>query len=518
MELHYTDNIVTTTDKKDIQNILSDENEIKKYYGDLNYGLRTVSREIKLTYSDNILILKKSTLLKNRRIEKRYFQKKLEVYYVKIDFNSGNFITLYRMGGMKRKKVVIIRKNNFDRLNDYISAHGSNMWGSFPSSKEEQIKNSIIDILKGQLRFGDSYLYTDDPIDLITSVFINKKGIKIPNKNAGPLLRYFYPTQKFLKKNDNKLVQSVLDLLQMKDSFTTKIVHKYPRVDLRIVKTLHHLLGSRYMGNIHEGMFSTQTSTWNDPNINKFSILGLLDRLKRIPELSNKEKSNMVKVINETIRVHLKDDDFYDPNVPMVFSDESKITFEKLCVMLMDHMEMIGQIKQYDPQIAMSSTTKRTFHFEHTRLSQLVSNIKRGVVVSYKFDSDMVKDIETPLDGFIPYILKDENEYREEGKFMKHCVGIYYRKEDSIIVSLRKDNKRWTCEYDVHTGKLLQSMGKMNTPPDDYVIPYVDLITNKAIVWSNKKKLKCLEKLTTPVKINGVEVSKGEYIIDDLPF
>ncbi len=141
-----------------------------------------------------------------------------------------------------------------------------------------------------------------------------------------------------------------------------------------------------------------------------------------------------------------------------------------------------------------------------------VECIKRGVVVSYKFDSDMVKDIETPLGGFIPYILKDENEYREEGKFMKHCVGIYYKKEDSIIVSLRKDNKRWTCEYDVHTGKLLQSMGQMNTPPDDYVIPYIHLITNKALACSNNKNITCLDTLTQPATINWDRVTTGESI------
>lgn len=517
MELHYTTTVASIVKENNELNRFIDSNEIKKYYGDLNWGVVVINNDLKCTYSDNTLVLKKSKYIKIRREGKRYFSKKLYVHYLKIDFTSGNFLTLYRCGGMKRKRSLIFRTNSFDKLSEYLDFNSNYFWDDVDTEKETKVKNGIIHVLKDQLKFGNSYLYTDNPLDLMTAIFISKKGIKIPNKNAGLLLRYFYPTQKFLKKNNNKLVQSVLDLLGMRDSFTIKIVHKYPRVDLRTVKTLHHLLGSKYMSNLDEDIFSTNTSTWNDPNINKFTFLSLNERLKRLPDLTNKEKSNMVKVINDNVKQHIKSEDFYDPNQPMVFSDESRINFEGLCVMLIDHVEMIKQIMEYDPQIAISSTTARTFNFEHTRLSQLVSNIKRGVVVSYKFDSDMVKDIETPLGGFIPYILKDENEYREEGKFMKHCVGIYYKKEDSIIVSLRKDNKRWTCEYDVHTGKLLQSMGKMNTPPDDYVIPYIDLITNKAIAWSNKKKLKCLEKLTTPVKINGVEVSKGEYI-DDLPF
>ena len=516
MNLHYT-NTTSSIFKKDKERYLENSDEIKKYYGDLNYKITIVNNELKCTYSDNILILKKSRYVRIRRDGKRYFSKKLWVNYLKIDFNSGDFLTLYRFGGIKRKRKLSFRRNNFDTLTEYLDFNSNTFWNDFEAEEENKIKNGIVHILKDQLSFGNSYLYTDDPLDLMTAIFISKKGIKIPNKNAGLLLRHYYPTQRFLKKNDNKLVQSVLDLLGMRDSFTTKIVHKYPRVDLRIVKTLHHLIGSKYMANVDESIFSTNTSTWNDPNINKFSFLTIADLLKRLPELTNKEKSNMVKVINDNIKQYINDEDFYDPDEPMVFSDESKINFEGLCVMLIDHMEMIRQIKQYNPEISMSSTTARTFNLEHRRLSELVSNIKRGFVVSYKFDSEMVEDIESPIGEYVPYILKDENEYREEGKVMKHCVGSYYNKENSIIISLRKDKERWTCEYDVSTGKLLQSMGKMNTTPPESIVRYTDLISKKTTMWSSKNRLKCLEKLTTPVKINGVEVPKRE-IIEDLPF
>ena len=113
-----------------VEEIITDQDEIKKLYGDKNYRIESQTLERKLSIKDNVLILKKSLLIKIRREGKLYFSKKLEVRYLKIDFNTGNFLTLYSFGGIKRKRQLIIRRNCFDKLEPFFNFSNSDFWDS----------------------------------------------------------------------------------------------------------------------------------------------------------------------------------------------------------------------------------------------------------------------------------------------------------------------------------------------------------------------------------------------------
>ena len=108
-----------------VEEIVTDQDEIKKLYGDKNYRIETNTLERKLIIEDNVLVLKRSTLIKTRREGKLFFGKKLEVRYLKIDFNTGNFLTLYSFGGMKKKRHLIIRRNCFDKLESFLDFNNS---------------------------------------------------------------------------------------------------------------------------------------------------------------------------------------------------------------------------------------------------------------------------------------------------------------------------------------------------------------------------------------------------------
>jgi len=187
---------------------------------------------------------------------------------------------------------------------------------------------------------------------------------------------------------------------------------------------------------------------------------------------------------------------------------------------------MINKIRVYDPEIRMNSTTQRTFDIEHLRLSKLVSEINKGYSISYNFDKLMIKDMETPLDVggeiYKPFILKDENDYKEEGNFMHHCVNSYYDKERSVIVSLRRGEDRWTCEYDAKNGMLIQAKGRFNSEPSEDIMTIISGggLQDKSCMWARLDKLKCIEQIRTPFKINGVvvEVKPNHVHEDDLPF
>ena len=87
----------------------------------------------------------------------------------------------------------------------------------------------------------------------------------------------------------------------MKDNFTIKLLHKYPFINIRLLKTLHSLLGgSKYLSNIDDCIFERMESkgSWEDSNVNKFTIKNFIKELDDLPELLEIEKSNLVKVMN----------------------------------------------------------------------------------------------------------------------------------------------------------------------------------------------------------------------------
>lgn len=488
--------------------VVTDDDLIKKLYSDTNYQLRVEIVERKLTYVDDVLILKKSNLFKTRREGKKFFSKKLEVYYLKIDFNSGNFLTLYSFGGIKRKRHLTIRRNCFDKLHEFFDLNTGSFWGTSYNLCDATIHKQIVKCFKEHYYepFGNKGLS-----GVFNRIFIDKKGIKVPNHNVDRYLTRFYPTQKFLKKNNNKLIQSMLDYMGIKDSYTTKLVHKIPDLDFRLLKVLHHILGgSKYLSNVDASVFNNIDTEYNDnhkkdPNLTKFTIQLLGEHLKELTKLTNKEKGNLVKVIND---------------MSCAFGISGTIPWH----MFMDHLRMMDKIRPYDPNISLRSTTYRTFTEEHTELSENITKIRRGYVVSYKFHPLMVNDIETPLGlngEYVPYILKDENDYTEEGSFMKHCVGSYYDKDKSIIISIRNGDDRWTSEFDTENGNLIQCMGKQNSNPPTHIRELVENnILKKTRTWSSADKLKSVEKIVTPLKINGKEIDVIEHQTHDmdLPF
>tara|TARA_B110000305_G_scaffold129845_1_gene145193 strand:- start:244 stop:1773 length:1530 start_codon:yes stop_codon:yes gene_type:complete len=491
----------------DIDIIITDDAEIKKLYKDLNVGLNVHIKERFVKLEGDNLILKRSSFEKNRRIGKKYFQKKLEVDYLKFNLKTGNFITVRSFGGVKRKRTVTIRQNVFGQLEQILQSKHGSFWSMFG---EPDIDGEMYDaIVKCLNSVVDKPFYTLDY--WLHQIFIEKKCIKTPNVNAEGFLTKFYPTEKYLKKNNRKLVQSVLDLLDMKDNFTIKLLHKYPFINIRLLKTLHSLLGgSKYLSNIDDHVFEGMESkgSWEDSNVNKFTVNNFIKELDDLPELLEIEKSNLVKVLNKSRhKRQYKNEPFLYPNHTTLY----------------DHFNMLKQIRVYNPNLHMSTTTPRTMHGEHVEFANMISKINKGYVVSYKFNELMVKDMESPLNTYYPHILKNEEEYNEEGSFMKHCVSSYYDKERSIIISLRKGDERWTCEFDVADGMLIQAKGRFNVDPSKEVFDVITLgLLSKTRKWAWDKKLKCIEKVETPLLINGKEVERPQYSIPestgDLPF
>jgi hypothetical protein len=324
----------------------------------------------------------------------------------------------------------------------------------------------------------------------MVEMFLKKRGIKVPN-DYHELLLHFYPNQKLLKKNDNKLIQAILDMYNVKSKSTVKYLHENLRVNITLFVHMCHIFGDdyyHYIPKINPVFFIR-----DDKNIGSKYLV----KVKVDYELNKDEKDNVLSLINN----YLYRNDFS----------------AGLDTLLIDHLEMINKVRPFEPNLKFTPRNHIDFTREHSRLSDIISKINKGWTIEYKFEERMLNDVESEIVAlrdynslitFKPYVLKRDDDYIEEGKFMHHCVAGYSVKDKSIIISLRTlDGKdRVTCEYHIQTGQRLQARYFSNQNPPDHFLDGLDILDDKVKKYSKFALLNWRDKIKVPVKINGIEV------------
>lgn len=499
----------------------TNDRHIKNHYGRplSEISVTTVERSIR-RHGDKITI-KLYRQDKHRGFNCIYFKKSFMVQSVTINMVTGNFTTLNltSRGGRNAQKSQTFRTNSFQSLHNLITG------ASFFTIKSKMIneysrlygdyQNSFDDILfttKIQESLGIENGFVDyslDPTKFVNDLlnfFVNTKKIKVPNGDYEHLITKLYPTEKFLKKNERKLVASVLDMLGIKTKATIKILHEFPNIDLfglcRFIKFFDSDY-SKYIGNINPEVFKNSYKKYTLGNYNDITDKSfILQNNKRIFGLKDIEKENLIRIVNS----------FNHTNSDNVLS-------ERFVQLVEDHIRMIERIREYDPNLYMKARTMVEFNNEHRELSKMIAAIKKGWVIEYQYDDKLLDDLESPLKclrddltlhTLYPYILKREEDYVEEGSFMHHCVASYSDKDKSMIVSLRDESgmDRVTCEFDITSGRCIQQRYFCNANPPTTFEDGLLIISQKierharwgTLNWKDKKKV--------PVMINGVEITK----------
>lgn len=503
------------------------DRHIKNHYGRPFSEIVIVTLERSVRIHGDKLTIKLYAQTKSRGFNCIYFRKSYNVQSLTVNLKTGNF-TIANITKTGKRNLKSFKVNSFRLLKNLISGRSffepknyisktSSVYNEFEKIFNDKLfTNKIKECLDIQ---SPNSNYSLNP-DLFLIDFVNKfvtlKKIKIPNGDFVHWLTNFYPTEKYLKKNDRKLITSILDMLGIKSKFTNKILHEYPNIDLMGLVKFCGYFGSeytKYISNIDPSVFANsyikKTSDIDFTN-NKFNSLNN----KKVYYLKDIEKENLIKIANsQSYR-------------------SSNILSESFTQLLDDHFRMIETIREYDPDIFMKVKTYNDFHTEHTELSKVITAINKGWVIEYKFNEKMVEDIEKPIPlkinlgskenpsygedlgvSFYPIILKREEEYVEEGKFMHHCVASYADKEKSIIISVRTEDgsDRVTCEFDCQTGKLIQARHFCNrVPPADIEHVILNELSEKTKKYARLGLLHASEKLKVAVKINGIEVVKKE--------
>lgn len=502
------------------------DNQIKRHYGRPFSSIEICTIERRIKIENNKLTVRLYQGSKTRGFNCIHFKKSYFVHSITLDLTNGNF-TVAKITKSGKTSTKIFRKNSFTELYNILKGKGVLSVNNQLISKKSELYNEFektfnnkifIEKLRENLDVKYDNIPNQDMLNLIfldyVKYFIKLKKIKVPNGEYIYWLKNFYPTEKFLKKNDRKLIASILDMIDLKSKITIKILHEYPNIDLVNFKWICDFFGddySKYISNIKIEVFEDSNKKTRVEDINKFHILNRINRALIIYTLSDTDKENLIKIINST-------------------NYSNNDVFSSRFVNLMDdHLSMIQRLRQYLPEIYMRAKTYDDFHNEHRELTMMISSIKKGWVVEYKFTEKLINEIEQPIEikqnigtkenpvwstdtteknYLYPHILKREEDYDEEGTFMHHCVATYSNKEKSIIVSIRNKNgsDRVTCEYDIQTGHCVQERYYCNgIPPEefDYSLYKMREMIKR---HSNYGTLNWIEKTRVPVKINGVEI------------
>lgn len=463
---------------------------------------------------------------RTRGINKIYFTKKVQSTTITFNLSNGNFRTIEYIKHKKTKQKkfytnsISALKTSMNRMSKVENKIKDNPNPIFKEFAKEFDNLLFYFVIKDTFKFGDRCPDGNIVINFLKQwiqKFIELKKIKTPNDNSETLISFFYPTEKYLKKNDRKLIASILDYFGVKSKITIKLLHTVPPNAIMPIVMLCRLMGndfSKYIGNISIDSFLDLSKDYRVD-------AGSKHRLNDIREqfiLCDTEKENIIKIINSVPHSH---------------------TFA-IIDMFYDHFKMLDKVVLYYPEMKMRSTTYETFKLEHAELSKIEQAIKVGWSIEYLFDNNMIQAIEKPIEittldeaplmyfenrrerreheiqmanwpvsatrrVFEPKILRTSEDYLEEGMYMHHCVGGYIDQENSIIISLRHEKDRVTCEFDVKSRKCLQSRYFTNDPPPIYYHKAIEQLKNR--VLSYRGKIIPLEKLKKLLEINGKQVT-----------
>ncbi len=498
------------------------DRHIKRHYGNpfSEISVNTIERSIR-RHGDKVTI-KVYRHIRYRSFNSIYFKQSSSVESVTFNLVTGNFTTL-SMNKTGKKTTKTFRTNSLTMLEVQFGPGGIIDMRKLLDDKSDLINDyketfnnsDFVSALDRIFKLNQNIIFNGKWFShLMLERFVQVKQIKVSNDYT-MWVKNYYPTEKFLKKNERKLVASILDMFQIKSKITIKIMHSNGKLDIHSLAQLCYLFGdnySKYIASIDIKHFMNSTiEPIGNMGCSKFMYAD--ENKKHGFDIRNNEKENIVKILNNLECQHR--------GYFRLTSEKETLVNQRFIGDLIDHFKMISKLRQYIPDLHLKAKNIDEFNKEHSELSKMVSLIKKGWVIEYVFVDKMVEDVEKPIDvkidldtdkvgeiTFYPHILKREDEYKEEGDFMHHCVASYSDKEKSIIVSIRTENQqdRVTCEFDCQTGRLIQARHFCNgQAPGDMELAVKQLET-KTKYYARMGLLHSLEKRKSPVKINGKEV------------
>lgn len=361
-----------------------------------------------------------------------------------------------------------IKKNDFKSLKSLCifgferGEKRSGFWGVKYTRAVDVIFNKIFDLIKTNFK-SEYYIQTHQTnyikdkyqinrlYDLIVDFHLDRKEIKGHDNVYNDIL-FHYPKKKWLLKNDNKFLPSVLDSFGIKSKyFIGEIQTSETPININSLNYLCKLFGDNHIDYIKK--INWKLHCIEEPSNQK------IHNLK-----NDNEKKCLIKVINN-----------WDMNLETMRIDS-----------LIHSLKNIFTIRSIieDKGIVLSFNPKNVNQFDNI-LEQWLSiklHLTRGYKMMYTIPVDMVKEIEEDIicnqQIYKPKVLITEDDYRVEGHMMKNCMskqfihGALY-----LYISLRNNKKRINLQY--RKGSLVQSYGKANTPTHEIFLEPISVLNRR---------------------------------------
>jgi len=468
---------------------IKSQNQDKDFYVQ-NYGNKLCS--IRKEYS--MLVVEKT----ENKLSIKFFNgsrfRKAGVSYFKIEKNMS-FLTI----NIETGDVYMGELNNYQKKRKFTRRMVRNY---FANSQLTQIKAKFKN--SANYHGEDGYKHCSDALkiffhhldggkydgilkdsDRIFKFYLDKKNIKYPN-NFGLFSEIFNlkDLKKTLKKNDNKLVDSVMVYFDLSGKKIKKALHVCYNLNVRLLQDALKFFGEDWV---------TQDKDTIVKCLNTKSQLhfGLFPRYFGDNKIYTREEMRRIYKIFKLTFFELELDEY---------------TFS-------DHLRIYAELKRYgEDNFKWQSTTIEELRKEHLDWSNTLEHYQRGnyTRIYPEYYYDILKDPIIIEDvKYFPIILDKTENYNEESSSQSNCVKMYIGKASSIIISLRKESDdssdRATIEYSLtkENDKVkfvrIQTLGRFNSKlEDDW---------GEALLKLDKLVLLCIE----DERYSNVKITKKCY-------
>lgn len=429
---------------------------------------------------------------RRRYVGKTWFRTSKNVDYITVNTKTGDVYSGFLQNYQSKKKCKKkIEKNFFvtQPVNSFMIKIRNRVW-SFVHNHSEVTLSSLSKFIS-EIDGGNVFNQLNFEQRLF-KFYLDKKRIKYPNNFYLYAKKFYGPEfRKELKRNDNRLVDTIMSLNGYSGKSVKKALHICSDLNLELYNRARKLFGDDWINQDENFIVKTLNC-----------------------EVTSGNRGFPVEFVNLVSREELR----------RVFRIFKKVFFDLQLdfFTFLDHISMYTELKMFgetDLKWLSDDTDRKKFTEEHRDWSDKLSFYKTGKYT--RIYPEFIYDIlEQPLDGYYPVVLDDSMSYNNESSVQSNCVKTYIGKPGSLIVSIRRGSRdseeRATVEYflykqnDLLKFKRIQSLGKFNGKLDEnWGQPLLKLDT-RMLYYINDKRFE-------PVKLKK-ETSTGKVLESDSIF
>jgi hypothetical protein len=378
----------------------------------------------------------------HRKEGRLWYQTTRNLDYISVNLKTGDVYNGYLYNYQKKRKFTkSIRRNCFslEPLNSFKSKL-KNILTKYTEKSYDEVSIFVSEfIFQIDQRQNFEYLSSEERL---FRFYLSKRGIKYPNNFKVYVTELRNPEiKKILKKNDNKLVESVMIRNNLSGKKIRHALHHCDKLNLNLYETARTLFGDDWLnqdnGNVILDLLNAPTSWTHIPN--------------RFKEFVSKEELKKVYILFKQA---------------YIYENLNSITF-------MDHLRLYTELKIFGEVDLKWKSVESTsdFHEEHMDWTDKIQHYRMGDYTRH-YPEYMYDMISKPLySDFHPILLDTSSKYNEESNYQSNCVKSYIGKPNCLIISLRCGQsleERATLEYrmtikdGVVNADRVQSLGKYN--------------------------------------------------------